>query len=126
MSEIRVKVPEGMLKAACAANDEYSDEGTNRRVLESALRWLSENPIVPTADDVGKILAARSVQGDFPDAGYLAIYVASQWQRRMFVAPDEDEAIRDLLHGPTDLYMRGEDYNYQIREAYRRGRKDSR
>lgn len=41
MSEIEVKVPEGMLKAACAANDEYSDEGTNHRVLESALRWLS-------------------------------------------------------------------------------------
>ena len=57
-----------------------------RVALEAACRWLSENPIVPSETDA-IILADVSLRaGD--DRNKQVEDVATEWQRRMFLAPD--------------------------------------
>jgi hypothetical protein len=101
MSERKYLVPEGMLRAAWHAqlpadNPTFEwDEGDEmsrkfyRRIMEAALRWMSENPIVPSETDA-IILADVSLRaGD--DRNKQVQAVATEWQRRMFLAPETPE-----------------------------------
>lgn len=99
MMEKKIVVPEGMLKAACRAwpngSFDYVDDDSyglfTRPVLEAALRWLAENPIVPTDEQMG----------DMPDSvltnrgGWLGIELIVEWQKRMFLAPDNPRCDRN-------------------------------
>jgi hypothetical protein len=96
MSESRVVVPEGMLKAAKESEEEYLRDNQSRDVcreviLEASLRWLSENPMFPTHSEVNSILAMvqfQSLRGTSLDG--LQDF-AAMWQRRMFLAPPDPE-----------------------------------
>ena len=139
MSEVKVKVPNGMLKAV---EDRYGDvyaSGFYRKVvtadLEAALNWLSENPIVPTAADALTLLQERVASGHLSNKEYCAIpattirCVIREWQRRMFLAPEPEgpevpevpEEVKDLMDilGTKCSYMT----YLSIIEAYRRGQK---
>ena len=80
MSEKRYLVPEGMLRAAgyafmrCLADGKYLNAA-----LEAALRWQSENPIVPTNGQLWAGEMAVSGQGKGPFEGCSA--VIAEWQR---------------------------------------------
>lgn len=128
---MKIKVPEGMLKAALKPfpDNQWAirEESRMRLHLEAALRWLSENPIVPTSKDLEKIAHNGRFTGE-PSASSWCI----EWQRRMFlVEPEVPEEIKDLLHptkwqdaagqsGPT--LINPELANEHIIEAFRRGR----
>jgi hypothetical protein len=134
----KIKVPEGMLDAA---KKELSDVGfrkdvicyDTKRMLESALKWLSENPIVPTAEQVIECakLADKHVDVIYDSHGHKKNF-AMEWQRRMFLAVDTDVPIIDLIyHRPSGIPVVlddssvsvSDDVNSRIREAYRRGQK---
>lgn len=44
-----------------------------RVAIEAALRWLSENPIVPTLEQVNELMPLPTVRD-----------IIAEWQRRMF------------------------------------------
>ncbi len=82
---MKIRVPEAMLKAALDAKEmphrrEY--EETVRPALEAALRWLSENPIVPTDEQVSSMLRILRDPGDQDDN---AQGITVEWQRVMFM-----------------------------------------
>lgn len=93
MSEKRVVVPQGMLDYV---NGWFPDPppAAVGAVLNLALRWLSENPIVPThAQKVELLEWARKTQTGDPwitksnDPGG----IAEEWQRRMFLSSEPEE-----------------------------------
>jgi hypothetical protein len=100
MSEKRYIVPEGMLKAVQNALVGYwhdhtvTSDSSITVVLEAAVRWLSENPIVPTEQEYRDF----GVKFDFQGVKCIA-----EWQRRMFLAPEPEvpEAIKDLMCGES-------------------------
>ena len=106
MSGKKYAVPEGMKQAAEEAEEEYLCDGQSRDVcrkviLEAALRWQAENPIVPTHAEVERILEMVQFQGlRGTSLDRLQDFVA-MWQRRMYLAPEPEvsEGIKDLLSG---------------------------
>jgi len=94
MIEKKIVVPEGMLKAAQDSRGAYADTNTRlilSRGLDAALRWLSENPIVPTLDQMQDLdeatLDVRPSSGD----GYaMSRARIVEWQRRMFLDPEPE------------------------------------
>jgi hypothetical protein len=108
MTGREIKVPEGMLKAAWEATRDKMKECLNaagncrveeltvsRISLEAALRWWSENPIVPTFDQQRQILAECELLGPARVASVSAICI--EWQRRMFLATAPDTSrVRDI------------------------------
>jgi hypothetical protein len=73
-----------------------------RVALEAALRWLGENPIVPTAQQVGELVLAAPISATRQD--YAAtIFCMTEWQKRMFLAPEpvEDWTDRLLVQFPS-------------------------
>ena len=84
MPEKKYLVPEGMLRAAERAyNDCISEDNRSEETVEAALRWLAENPIVPTAKKSAEleILCKLNDEPTCSDA----IFYCSEWQRRMFL-----------------------------------------
>jgi hypothetical protein len=83
-------VPEGMLKAAVRVGP-HGCESEIKRIIEAALLWLSENPIVPTPDQMDgccdDIKGAKSLMMNVHE---IAIHCSVEWQRRMFVAPEPE------------------------------------
>jgi hypothetical protein len=96
----KIAVPEGMLETAYDA--QFGKDGpteTSRFIntpsmkicLEAALRWLSENPIVPTVEQL------YSTIGVLPVAMCYIVWterdraMIAEWQRRCFLAPDEPQ-----------------------------------
>ena len=127
-----IHVPKGMLRAACRAypdpDFDYVSEDSfgvfTRPVLEKALRWLSENPIVPTqkqADELWKIAIEQNP--DKNETTHAAKNMVIEWQRRMFVAPELEvpEAVKDLLSGYADIDQHWKKADENIIEAYHRG-----
>lgn len=122
MADRKIVVPEGMLKAACNA---YSVEPKLRSrsdtvfVLEAALLWLSENPIVPTA-----AWSDSTIRGWDVLTEQSLIAAILEWQRRMFLAPDMKvpREILDLHVSDTEMGW-DSPINKRIIEAFRRGQK---
>jgi hypothetical protein len=134
MSEIKYIVPQGMLDAA---RKELSDVGFRKdvicydaeRMLEAALRWLSENPIVPNDEQAQCLWISQILEGNTYSDQELARFCVVDWQRCMFLAPpepDQLEEIEDLLWRnkvitPSDETI--EENDRRIVEAFRRGQK---
>ena len=121
MSETKIKVPEGMRRAAEDAvvrdlpGSNYC--GIVNVGLEAALRWLSENPIVPTMEQATEM----------SDSGHPCVldgvWYATEWQRRMFLAPEPE--VPEALDGMLVKSLAGfdvNDINWRIQEAYNRGK----
>lgn len=84
---MKIKVPEGMIKEAVKASRIAAcPEDYMRLILEAALRWLAENPIVP--NEVVTYDLATSGKKPF-NMDSIAWY-CSEWQRRMFLAPEPE------------------------------------
>lgn len=95
--EKKIVVPPGMLDAV---SDEMCQRWRYRKEdwpsvkktdaanlsfsLETALRWLAENPIVPTEKQFAKLYDDLSGVND----GKLTQRGVIEWQRRMFLAPE--------------------------------------
>ncbi len=137
---MRVVVPEGMLEAVDRAIGEMRTGQASRLasrdgelwpndlkhvVLESALVWLAEHPIVPTDAQVADM--RKTLVTVHPHWAN----IVAEWQRRMFVPaePEVPESIKDLIM-PLDLQFveshpaKHSDRNWAVLEAYRRGQKD--
>ena len=121
MAERRVVVPDGMLKAAVPCY--LPDRQLVHSILEAALLWLSENPIVPTSEQL------HSIIGKLPMAMCDIVWterdraLIAEWQRRMFLAPEPEvpEEIKDLWQAqPTP------DAKRRTVEAFQRGQQVSR
>lgn len=124
MSEKRYVVPEGMLKAAHEILSPMASSTHISFALASTLSWLSENPIVPSDDRIGEMLAAKNhFIGHFDPTDWIR-WGAAEWQRRMFLAPEPvaPEEVKRLLF-TTFTHIRREDANVAILEAYRRGQR---
>jgi len=130
VSDKKIKVPDGMLKAVLAGEHAGCTSWAQKHyltVLESALRWLSENPIVPTIEQLKAINAA------WHEGNHLALgtgetsFVLIEFQRRMFLAPEPEipPEIKDLL-SPTcqNLWEPSrKEYDAAVLEAFNRGRR---
>lgn len=123
----KIVVPEGMIKVAeqsyCEADPRQQNNVTAAasHVLEAALRWLSENPILPashnTCEEMHRTVNAK---------GYCCYQSAllAEWQRRMFLSPEPEipAEIADLMWARLERDgCDAEDHNKEIIEAYRRG-----
>jgi len=107
MSEKNVKVPEGMLKSV-ASTWEVSSHAISisqaEAIIDAALRWLSENPIVPTDEQVKDCW-----QGMNPNLSSMGLHrqLLVEWQRRIFLAPENGDfekmkqAIDERYRGKT-------------------------
>ena len=88
---MKIVVPEGMLEAALDGVEELAGVGVFgmvgiRTALEAALCWLAENPVVPGhIQTIGLCQVYESRSGDYCQS---IRDVATEWQRRMFLAPD--------------------------------------
>lgn len=71
----KIVVPEGMLLAA--HEESVRSCGQIGKCLEAALLWLSDNPIVPTDDEMD-IMAKEHVAPNVK-------WMMTEWQRRMFL-----------------------------------------
>lgn len=130
MNEKKIVVPEGMMKAAKRYSRNPEDEFYLEVALGAAIRWLAENPIVPTKKEARAMysevrsLSVKNGTSNWADS-FAGTY-AVEWQRRMFLAPDADEPIKDLLapKSPYEIenYVLTDSHNDNVREAYRRGK----
>ena len=139
MTNKKYVVPEGMLQAATQAYNSktaelgykyYVDRYVVEEIVRAAVRWLAENPIVPTNEQVEAI----HVEQYDSTEDFLTVSkknMAVEWQRQMFLSPKSriPEAVEDLWidensisfykGDPEAIAARG---NRAILEAYRRGR----
>lgn len=141
MSE-KIVVPEGMRKSATRAwlESEYEKPDVIRISLEAALRWLSENPIVPTDTQAYDLWQSQILSGKTHSDNELAKLCAVEWQRRMFLAAPEPEippeidpqkcphrwqAKDDLTTAERVIYCElcGWVYSRTALEAFNRGRR---
>jgi len=131
----KIVVPNGMLEVAKAAYDKnWRENGAviTNKILEAALRWLSD--ALGTSSFrliVDNVYAARKDRGKFPcDDAYC---IAVESVRRMFLAPETEvpEEIKSLMFPvaqgiPVALADNTvtvkKEVNDRIIEAYRRGK----
>ena len=104
----KIVVPDGMLKAAKAAYDKnWRENGAviTNKILEAALRWLSDE--LGTSSfrlTVDNVYAARKDRGKFPcDDAYC---IAVESVRRMFLAPKpEVDRVDFFIKTPDGEYL---------------------
>jgi hypothetical protein len=90
----RIKVPEGMLKAATDAV--LRNPTANREtqigpiVARAVCAHLSENPIVPTMEQAKGIAGTGGLSSDYDYDPSSIRWGAAEWQRRMFLAPEPE------------------------------------
>src|SRR5690349_12436275 len=108
---MKIKVPEGMLDAVSVRRVElygprsgWANEFAGQ-ILEAALRWLTENPIVPTREQNRELLRCWTEhvgELDRDEEGRVMYprQIAVEWQRRMFLPPDPEipDEVKDLLY----------------------------
>jgi hypothetical protein len=96
MADQEYVVPEGMRKAAMEATNGWDPEGYFIYLpLLAALKWLAENPIVPTPEQVQDI-RADCPNVATPDAWQWGM---TEWQRRMLLKPKvKVRAPNDIIH----------------------------
>ena len=94
-----VTIPKGMSEAFHKAENHEGfkwDDAVLDAMLSAALRWLSENPIVPTDGEAKEIWRDTGLCNEVDDDELRCIVV--EWQRRMFLAPEPEvpSEIRDI------------------------------
>lgn len=87
-------IPSGMLDTALDAVNAHfiTERDLVRKVLGAALRWLSDNPIVPTEKQKHELYHSWSELRTQED---LFIWVPSEWQRRMFISSALEQEHKD-------------------------------
>ncbi len=111
---IKIVVPDGMLKAALDNGYKRFQAVEITVILEAALRWLSENPPLPTRLQCEGMWRSAENNGD---------RYCQEWVKQMFLAPEPEvpEEIKDLLEWDCN---NGSNYlKKYIVEAFRRGKK---
>ena len=135
MTDKRVAVPEGMLKAAMESREKaigkvggWSEEMC-RPVLEAALLYQREHPPVPTDEQAAEIL--NKAYADTAGSKAQFQWAAREWFRIAYDAPAEPEiplAIREMqkIHLPSVRDQADLDrlVTALICEAYARGLKE--
>lgn len=120
MNERKIVVPEGMLKAAHIAVGNgiyfFGQLNVTRTALEAALKWLAENPIVPTREWLAEQLGMCHVTL-LPETA--ASRIIAEWQRRMFLAPPSPTDGLMFDKGRSDIWA--DEANQRIKMAYRDG-----
>jgi len=143
MSEKKIVVPEGGLKFALGRVD-YAlahsgvEEGIIKRALHDFVRWLADNPIVPTDEEARGIIEPVFADPPFiygrPGDGMPGSItvtreqmkwprlskeqeVFAEWQRRMFLAPE-------LEVKPAKTFT-AEEIEHALRESYKGGDYDA-
>jgi hypothetical protein len=131
MNDKKIVVPLDMAMAAAkAVYDQCNRVDYHPQIriaLEAALRWLAENPIVPT-DMQCEAMYTSSLNDRRGSTGYVREF-SVEWQRRMFLAPEPEvpEAVKDLLYAPNGTpdglseHVIGI-HDARVIEAYRRGK----
>lgn len=139
----KIKVPGGMIEAAHKSS-EFTDYEREKRalrfspgiintILEAALLWMTEHPIVPTPAQQLELYRAwsRSLTNNprsphpIEDQIFFSIL---EWQRRMFYGsePEAPEEIKDLLTVPAEaecgVTWTNDGHDRAVLEAYRRGK----
>lgn len=97
MSDTKYLIPECGFKAALENIPKFNIAGLEEEIIKQALqdfvRWLSDNPIVPSYDDM-EYMSHRVLQGSIAreDKKIARIIVDNccEWQRRMFLAPEPE------------------------------------
>lgn len=91
-------------------------------MLEAAVKWLAENPVIPNDKQLREMCFDGSVNnnGTPADAWQITNYIR-EWQRRMFLAPEPD-SLESLLSNVPEL-VEAEKYKRNIIEAYELGKK---
>ena len=95
MSKKKIVVPKEMMKAVeTVVEGELSCGGNGKTVAivstKTALRWLSENPIVPTVEQL-RVLRYATADADWQtDFSQRCINLMEEWQRQMFDAPEPE------------------------------------
>lgn len=130
--EKKYLVPEGGLKAALGQVD-YArahsgvEEGIIRRALQDFVRWMADNPNLPSEKEYNTIrdrFFADCVQvGDKPYIVYWRfVGMLKAWNESMFLVPDP--AIQDLLWASNPFQNIGAQgrHDTAVLEAYRRGK----
>lgn len=137
MSKKKIVVPKGMLEAALDGPGIESVKETRRlyveACIEASMRWLSENPIVPSDDQRDEIICAWDKFGRLQEgSGDFFRWSLIEWQRRMFLAPEPDvpEAFKEAVIGILDQINQNAlapsnavPQLHAALEAYRRGQK---
>ena len=97
MSEKKIIVPEGMLKAAEEAIGCVGLPWV-KTVLQAALLNQSKNPIVPSSDQIALMNQARHVRPDNTDL--LIVWACTEWQRVMFLEqePEIRPFVKSICH----------------------------
>lgn len=138
MRQRKIVVPEGMLKAA-EAGIECGGAPWVNAVLQTALLWLSDNPISPSDKQCDVLLESFALDGELRRGGPVnraqVKCLVTAWQRRMLIDQEKDVPIevRDLIL-PTffnalqvatgEVCTRTEEkYKDAVIEAYHRGQK---
>lgn len=134
---MKIKVPDGMLNAAVNSRNGLGRElgwssSTCTAILEAALQWLSENPQVPTLNQVDEMRVHLGIKY----CAWTTIIkpFLMEWQRRMFMAEDEvPEQLKPLMwdkwqkdHGiPEEVrgWLPIDSHNNQVLAAYKLGQK---
>jgi hypothetical protein len=99
----KIVVPEGMLKATEDAISNDASYFDRESIIEAALRWLAENPIVPTHNqtiELCKVFEQKS-QGQYCQS---IRDVAVEWQKAMFYAPNLDPLVMYIERHFEDSY----------------------
>lgn len=120
-----IKVPEGMLQAADEAISKTRGYGRDLTggqvrdvVLYAALLWLSENPIAPTKEQVRELVGIAPLSQARQEYS-ATIFCMEEWQRRMFLAPEQETAkdgtvVWEASGRPSGVWYKGEVLNTNI------------
>jgi len=108
MSEKRIVVPEGMLRAAIDASG-ITNHVTITEAVEAALDWQSENPQVPTDEQCDELINMIGANGRslvrYPSriSKEQARNMLVEWQRRMYLSPEPTVQFFDTAFGRFEI-----------------------
>lgn len=91
MNKQRYVIPEGMLRAAKDAYHAQTQDGVDtmaiRESLEAAFRWLGDNPVKPSTQQIREMLGSgwsdSTCEGTM--TGVMLAGLLMEWERRMFL-----------------------------------------
>lgn len=119
----KIKVPEGMLDAAIKGDTGLDPDGSSHlAVLESAMRWLSENPIKLTNRQALDVLQDGRWRIMSTDLQQFAVAVQDA-QRIMFLAPEPEPekdgtVVFEPSGRPSGVWYKGEILKTSLEAKY--------
>jgi hypothetical protein len=86
----RIVLPEGLRQVAKNAWDGNVSDNPSEYIAICVCRWIAENPIVPTLEQCRELIAAWNANEDEQKWPEITQFEIGEWQRRMFLAPEEE------------------------------------